>query len=58
MSITSSKQTIIIHNFNFDEKTLFRFKRFFEKNDKIASFFPKIMIKLRLKIFEDQLIIF
>ena len=51
MSITQTKQTIIIHNFNFDEKTLVRFKKFNEKNNKIASFFSKIKTKLRLKKF-------
>ena len=41
MSITPTKQTILIHNFNFDEKTLVRFKKFNEKNEKITSFFKK-----------------
>jgi len=40
MLITSIKQVIIIHNFNFDEKSLIRFKKFNE-NDHIASTFKK-----------------
>jgi len=41
MSITQTKQTILIHNFNFDEKILVRFKKNYWKYDKITSFFPK-----------------
>jgi len=41
MSITQTKQNILIHNFNFDEKTFVRFKKFNKKNDKIASCFQK-----------------
>jgi len=39
MSIRTSKQTIIIHNFNFDEKILVRFKKFIEKMTKLHHFF-------------------
>jgi len=39
MSITPLKQTILIHNFNFDEKTLVRFKKFIEKITKLHHFF-------------------
>jgi len=39
MSITQTKQTVLIHNFNFGEKTFVRFKKFNEKNDKIVLFF-------------------
>jgi len=39
MSITPSEQTILIHNFNFDEKTLVRFKKFTEKMKKLHHFF-------------------
>jgi len=41
MSITQTKQIILIHNFDVDEKTLVQFKQFNEKMTKIASFFPK-----------------
>jgi len=40
MSITPTNQTIIlIHNFNFDEKSN---SKNLTKNDKIASFFQKL----------------
>jgi len=32
MSITPIKQTILIHNFNLDEKTLISFKKFNEND--------------------------
>jgi len=39
MSITPSKQIILIHNFNFDEKILVRFKKFIERMTKLHYFF-------------------
>jgi len=39
MSIIPTKQTIIIHNFNFDEKTLVLFKKFNEKITKLHQIF-------------------
>jgi len=40
MVITSTKQIILINNFNFNENSLIRFKKFNEKEkDKIASVF-------------------
>jgi len=41
MLITSIKQTIVINNFNFDEKFLIRFKKFNEK-DYVASILHKL----------------
>jgi len=38
MLITLTKQTILINNFNFEEKSLIRFKKFNE-NDKITTIF-------------------
>jgi len=38
MLITPTKQTIFIYNFNFNEETSIRFKKFNE-NNKIASIF-------------------
>jgi len=40
MLSTQTKQTILIHNFNFDEKTLFHFKKF-NKTNQIVSHFQK-----------------
>jgi len=48
MSITSTKPTILIHNFNFDEKFLIQFKKFNKKNYIIYQ----KSIKLRLKQIE------
>ena len=39
MSITLTKQTIIIHDFNFDEKTLVQLNKFNEKRTKLHYFF-------------------
>ena len=41
MLITSKKQIIFINSFNFDEKSLIRFKKFNAK-DKIVSIFLKL----------------
>jgi len=38
MLITSIKQIILINNFNYDEKSLIRFKKFNE-NDQTVSIF-------------------
>ena len=49
MSITSRKKTIIIHNFNFYEKTLIQLKKFNKKKRPNYIIFLKIEIKLKLK---------
>jgi len=42
MSITPTKEINLIQNFNLDEKTLIRFKKFNRKKGQIASFFQKL----------------
>jgi len=54
MSITPTKQIIFIHNFNFDDKILVRFKKFNEKITKLHNvnlkrskqFSPKFILAL------------
>jgi len=57
MLITSKKQIIFINSFNFDEKSLIRFKKFNAK-DKIVSIFLKLELSWNLKNMEDQFNIF
>jgi len=46
MSSTPKKETILIYNFNVDEKILIRFKKFYKKKDQIVSFFQKLRLKV------------